>query len=130
LVLPHAQQDLKKLVLAFAPAQSKHVDAFDDITRGKGRGLIMLLRGPPGVGKALTAKSVAEIMEVPLYVLSAGDVETNSDRVEDILRDILIIVLRWGAVLLPEKADVFVDSHDKIDLERYELVAIFLRLLE
>lgn len=33
----------------------------------------MLLAGPPGVGKTLTAESVAETLKVPLYMMSAGD---------------------------------------------------------
>ncbi|OJJ38081.1 hypothetical protein ASPWEDRAFT_179685 [Aspergillus wentii DTO 134E9] len=130
LVLPNTQQDLKKLILAFAQSQSRRQDAFDDVIQGKGRGVIMLLRGPPGVGKTLTAESVAEVMKVPLYVLSAGDLGTNSSRVEDSLKDILCMVPRWGAVLLLDEADVFMEARDKTDLERNELVSIFLRLLE
>lgn len=37
------------------------------------RQMIMLLAGPPGVGKTLTAESVAETLKVPLYMMSAGD---------------------------------------------------------
>lgn len=130
LVLPHAERDMKKLILAFARSQSKRSDSFDDVIQGKGRGVIMLLRGPPGVGKTLTAESVAEVMKVPLYVLSAGDLGTSASRVEDSLKDILNMVPRWGAVLLIDEADVFMEARDSTDLERNELVSIFLRLLE
>lgn len=99
LVLPHAQQDLKQLILAFADAHSEHLDCFDDIIQGKGRGVIMPLSGPPGVGKTLTAESVAEVMKVPLYVLSAGDLGTSPSKIEDSLKDILSIVPKWNAVL-------------------------------
>lgn len=130
LVLPHAQQDLKQLILAFAESQSNHDGGFDDIIQGKGRGVIMLLSGPPGVGKTLTAESVAEFMKVPLYVLSAGDLGTNASTVEDSLKDILSIVPRWGAVLLLDEADVFMEARDSTDIKRNELVSIFLRTLE
>lgn len=130
LVLPHAQQDLKQLILAFADAHSEHLDGFDDIIQGKGRGVIMLLSGPPGVGKTLTAESVAEVMKVPLYVLSAGDLGTSASRVEASLKDILSIVPRWNAVLLLDEADVFMEARNSTDLERNELVSIFLRMLE
>src|SRR6266498_3481940 len=70
LVLP---EDQKELILAFAESQIKDKDSFDDVIQGKGRGIILLLSGPPGVGKTLTAESVAEMMRVPLYMLSAGD---------------------------------------------------------
>lgn len=59
LVLPHTQQDLKQLILAFADAHYEHLDSFDDIIQGKGHGFIMLPSGPPGVGKTLTTESVA-----------------------------------------------------------------------
>ncbi|RJE25045.1 AAA family ATPase [Aspergillus sclerotialis] len=130
LVLPHAQQDLKQLILAFAESQSKNIGDFDDIIQGKGRGVIMLLSGPPGVGKTLTAESVAEVMKVPLYVLSAGDLGTTASTVEDSLKDILSIVPRWGAVLLLDEADVFMEARNSSDLKRNELVSIFLRMLE
>ncbi|KAJ5574821.1 P-loop containing nucleoside triphosphate hydrolase protein [Penicillium hetheringtonii] len=130
LVLPHSQQDLKKLILGFAKAQSKSRDTFDDIIKGKGRGIIMLLKGPPGVGKTLTAESVAEVMRVPLYSLSAGDLGTTAENVERSLRDILKMVPRWGAIILLDEADVFMEARDTIDLARNELVTIFLRLLE
>lgn len=130
LVLPNSQQDLKRLILAFTRAQSKQTDTFDDVIQGKGRGTIMLLKGPPGVGKTLTAESVADVMRVPLYVLSAGDLGTDPESVESILRDILTMVPRWGAVLLIDEADVFLEARDKTDLKRNELVSIFLRLLE
>ncbi|KAJ5664204.1 P-loop containing nucleoside triphosphate hydrolase protein [Penicillium longicatenatum] len=130
LVLPHAQQDLKKLILGFVRAQSNHCDKFDDIIQGKGRGVIMLLSGPPGVGKTLTAESVAEVMKVPLYTLSAGDLGTTASKVERSLRDILKMVPRWNAIILLDEADVFMEARDTIDLQRNELVTIFLRLLE
>ena len=65
LVLPKEQ---KSLIRAFVESQVKYKDDFDDVIAGKGRGMIMLLAGPPGVGKTLTSESVAEDMRVPLYV--------------------------------------------------------------
>jgi hypothetical protein len=52
LVLP---DDQKELVLSFSESQVQNRAAFDDVISGKGRGIIMLLSGPPGVGKTLTA---------------------------------------------------------------------------
>ena len=54
LVLP---EDHKELILALAQSQVRHRDTFDDVIQGKGKGMIMLLSGPPGVGKTLTAES-------------------------------------------------------------------------
>ncbi|KAE8371149.1 P-loop containing nucleoside triphosphate hydrolase protein [Aspergillus bertholletiae] len=130
LVLPAEQHRLKSLILAIAKAQSKQMDTFDDVVQGKGRGVIMQLSGPPGVGKTLTAESVAEVMRVPLYVLSAGDLGTSAQNVEKSLKDILRMVPKWGAVLLLDEADVFMETRNSTDLGRNELVSIFLRLLE
>jgi SpoVK/Ycf46/Vps4 family AAA+-type ATPase len=103
---------------------------FDDIIEGKGRGIIMLLSGPPGVGKTLTAESVAENMQVPLYMMSAGDLGTTPNQVESKLTEILEIVSRWKAILLLDECDVFLEARSVHDLERNKLVSIFLRLLE
>jgi len=130
LVLPKEQEHLKDLILAFAKAQSKNLDNFDDVVQGKGRGVIMQLSGPPGVGKTLTAESVAEVMKVPLYVMSAGDLGTTAGSLERSLRDILRMVPKWGAVLLLDEADVFMEARNATDLDRNELVSIFLRMLE
>lgn len=130
LVLPREQQDLKDLLLAVARAQSQQLDNFDDVVRGKGHGIILQLSGPPGVGKTLTAESVAEVMKVPLYAMSAGDLGTHADAVEHSLKNILRMVPKWGAVLLLDEADVFMETRSSTDLERNELVSIFLRMLE
>ena len=54
LVLP---EDHKELILALTESQVAHKETFDDVIQGKGKGMIMLLSGPPGVGKTLTAES-------------------------------------------------------------------------
>ena len=54
LVLP---EDHKELILALAESQVQHRENFDDVIQGKGKGMIMLLSGSPGVGKTLTAES-------------------------------------------------------------------------
>ena len=69
LVLP---EDQKEIILALTESQREHRTEFEDVIQGKGMGMIMLLSGPPGVGKTLTAESVAENMKVPLYTMSAG----------------------------------------------------------
>jgi hypothetical protein len=79
LVLPKEQ---KSLIRAFVESQVKYKDDFDDVIAGKGRGMIMLLAGPPGVGKTLTAESVAEDMRVPLYMMSAGDLGLEPSGIE------------------------------------------------
>ena len=86
LVLPKSQ---KELILGFTESQRQFRDTFDDVIEGKGRGIILLLCGPPGVGKTLTAESVAEEMKVPLYMMSAGDLGLDPRHVESKLQGIL-----------------------------------------
>ncbi|KAF2093447.1 putative AAA family ATPase [Rhizodiscina lignyota] len=126
-----APPEQKELILAFAQTQAKNkAQGFDDVIAGKGRGIIMLLSGPPGVGKTLTAESVAEAMKVPLYTMSAGDLGTDPQGVENALKTILEMSTKWDAVLLLDEADVFLEARSTHDLERNKLVSIFLRLLE
>lgn len=127
LVLPTSQ---KELILSFAEAQVKHKDNFDDVISGKGKGIIMLLSGGPGMSKTLTAESVAENMKVPLYMMSAGDLGVKSSEVEASLTTILEMVAKWNAVLLLDECDVFLEARSAHDLERNKIVSIFLRTLE
>jgi hypothetical protein len=127
LVLP---EDQKELILSFAESQAMNQNIFDDVISGKGRGHITLLSGPPGVGKTLTAESVAENMKAPLYMMSAGDLGIDADTVERRLTDILEMIAKWKAVLLIDECDVFLEARSTHDLERNKLVSIFLRVLE
>ncbi|KAF1973128.1 P-loop containing nucleoside triphosphate hydrolase protein [Bimuria novae-zelandiae CBS 107.79] len=127
LVLPAAQ---KKLVLALSKTQAATANKFDDVVAGKGKGMILLLSGPPGVGKTLTAEAVSENMQVPLYMMSAGDLGTRPSSVEYNLASILELVAKWKAILLIDECDVFLEARSIHDMDRNRLVSIFLRLLE
>lgn len=127
LVLP---QDHKELVLAFAQSQVKNKNAFDDVISGKGKGIIMLLSGGPGIGKTLTAESVAEHMQVPLYSMSGGDLGGYASEVEENLAKVLQMVAHWNAVLLLDECDVFLEERSAHDIDRNRIVSIFLRTLE
>ncbi|OAQ97799.1 hypothetical protein LLEC1_02557 [Akanthomyces lecanii] len=123
-------QERKKLILAFAESQVKHRDSFDDVVKGKGRSIVMLLSGGPGIGKTLTAEVVAEQMRVPLYTMSAGDLGSSSDDVDENLSKLMSMVSNWNAVLLLDECDVFLEERTAADLERNRIVSIFLRTLE
>ncbi|KAK8242946.1 P-loop containing nucleoside triphosphate hydrolase protein [Phyllosticta capitalensis] len=127
LVLPN---DYKRVIWAFVDAQLSLKDDFDDVIKGKGKGIIMLLSGAPGTGKTLTAESVSEAMKKPLYSMSAGELGTTADDVERNLGRVLELSTKWGAVLLLDECDVFLEKRSPADLARNKLVAVFLRLLE
>ncbi|KAK7994126.1 Mss4-like protein [Apiospora arundinis] len=85
-----------------------------DLIRGKGKGLIMLLHGAPGVGKTTTA----------------GDLGTTARDVEQELEKNFSLESRWGCILLLDEADVFLSARERKDFKRNGLVAVFLRVLE
>lgn len=120
----------KKLVKALVTEHISSKNDFDDIIKGKGKGLVLVLHGPPGVGKTLTAECVAERCKRPLYVVSSGDLGTDSLTLDERLTQILDMASTWRAVLLIDEADVFLERRSLHDMERNALVSIFLRVLE
>ncbi|KAI5812977.1 P-loop containing nucleoside triphosphate hydrolase protein [Pyronema omphalodes] len=127
LVLPAAQ---KTLIKALVETHVKGQSRFDDFISGKGRGLVAILHGPPGVGKTLTAESVAHAAKRPLYCVSSGELGTEASELEKNLAVILDMASSWKAVVLLDEADVFLEKRSEHDLKRNALVSIFLRLLE
>ncbi|KAJ6188294.1 hypothetical protein N7519_003202 [Penicillium mononematosum] len=97
-----------------------------DLIAGKGNGLILLLHGGPGTGKTLTAESVAEIAERPLYRVTCGDVGIEPEDVEKYLESVLHLGKIWNCVVLLDEADVFLEQRGLEDLNRNALVSAFL----
>ena len=127
LVLPGGE---KELAWAFVENKSLSKSDFDDFIPDKGRGLIILMFGPPGVGKTFTAEAVAERSRVPLYSMSAGDLGIQPAEVEKALERALELCRMWNAMLLLDEADVFLGERTNESLARNELVSIFLTKLE
>ncbi|KAE8150938.1 hypothetical protein BDV25DRAFT_139371 [Aspergillus avenaceus] len=101
-----------------------------DIIRGKGRGLVILLHGAPGVGKTATAEAVALEFKKPLFPITCGDLGTTPEAVESTLKDVFRYAHLWDCILLLDEADVFLTQRDRINVERNALVSVFLRVLE
>ncbi|KAI1300902.1 hypothetical protein F5Y03DRAFT_363254 [Xylaria venustula] len=100
------------------------------LVRGKGSGLILLLHGPPGTGKTMTAESVAEHARKPLYRVTCGDIGTKPEAVEQYLKKVLTLGKVWDCVVLLDEAEVFLQERSLKDIERNALVSVFLRNLE
>lgn len=101
-----------------------------DLIQGKGRGLVVLLHGVPGVGKTATAEAVAMENKKPLFVVTCGDLGLSPSEVERNLTNMFRLAHIWDCVLLLDEADVFLSQRSKDDMKRNALVSVFLRVLE
>ncbi|KAK1752903.1 P-loop containing nucleoside triphosphate hydrolase protein [Echria macrotheca] len=146
LVLPDGYKDL---ILSFVESQLKEGDSFDDVINGKGGGLVILLAGDPGVGKTMTAESVAEKIHVPLVKMELSELpeattvttcescepgggtkkKARSD-LDDELTKAFEQAARWKAVLLIDECDIYLERRKDDNPQRNYLVSRFLRELE
>ncbi|KAF6816154.1 hypothetical protein CMUS01_12327 [Colletotrichum musicola] len=102
-----------------------------DVVEGKGQGLVILLHGPPGVGKTLTAETVALATGKPLLSVTTAEIGIEPKEAERNLTEIFQHASRWEAVLLIDEADVFLEERKGTkDIQRNSLVAVLLRVLE
>lgn len=123
LVLPLITKNLVSTLIT----QSKV--GFNDIIEGKGLGVGVLLGGPPGVGKTLTAEVFSEASEKPLYSIQAAQLGIKADDVEANLVQFLARGSRWKAIVLIDEADVYIRARDT-DMQHNAIVAAILRVLE
>jgi hypothetical protein len=123
---------VKALIGKFASEDGKVSPWPRDLVKNKGEGRIFLLHGSPGVGKTCTAECVAELTHRPLLSLTSGDISTNMTApcVERNLNHFLALGERYGALVLLDEADVYLEERRTKDLARNGLVSIFLRALE
>lgn len=61
---------------------------------------ISQILGPPGVGKTLTAESVALATGKPLLYISVADVGLSPDKVEENLVQVFKLAASWEAIIL------------------------------
>ncbi|KAN0071868.1 P-loop containing nucleoside triphosphate hydrolase protein [Elaphomyces granulatus] len=120
----------KDLVLSFVENHRGTKQSMDDVIKGKGQGLIILLSGPPGTGKTLTAEAVADRTRRPLFYLQAEDLGINVASLGVNIKKVFEMATEWNAVILLDEADVFMAERCPNDIARNELVSIFLRELE
>lgn len=55
--------------------------------------------------------------------MTAGELGTSADSVEESLSDILELCTKWNAILLLDEADVFLEKRTSDHLERNKLVS-------
>jgi len=102
-----------------------------DVVKGKGQGLVLLLHGPPGVGKTLTAETIAEATGKPLLIVSVAEIGLNASNAERNLERMFTLAGAWEAILLVDEADVFLENRVQYgDPNRNALISVLLRVLE
>jgi hypothetical protein len=115
---------IKALIGKFASADGKVSPWPSDFVKNKGEGRIFLLHGSPGVGKTCTAECIAELTHRPLMCLTSGDINTmNAASVEKNLNYFLDLGERYGAIVLLDEADVYLERRRAKDLYRNGLVS-------
>lgn len=73
---------------------------------------------------------MAEKQKRPLYTVSCGEIGTEPETVEKRLNEVFNYAVAWGAILLMDEADIFLQERDIHNVKRNALVSIFLRELE
>ncbi|RDL34328.1 uncharacterized protein BP5553_07456 [Venustampulla echinocandica] len=86
-------------------------------------GLVIVLHGPPGVGKTLTAESVAEFTEKPLIVLRVSSLLTDGGDFSGSISEFLGYADRLGAIILLDEADAILESRSYEDIKRNGMVS-------
>lgn len=101
-----------------------------DFIKNKGEGVVVLLHGPPGVGKTYTVETIALSTGRPLIALTIGDLGTKEDSVEASLTKWFSFAHKWRAILLLDEADIFLERREHKDIGRNGIVSAFLRKME
>lgn len=96
-----------------------------DFIRGKGRGVVILLHGAPGVGKTATAEAVSYAYNKPLFPITCGNLGIEPKAVEDNLTELFRLANLWDCILLLDEAEIFLSPREKRDhnLQRNALVS-------
>jgi SpoVK/Ycf46/Vps4 family AAA+-type ATPase len=121
-------------------------EGFKDVVAGKGQGLTVLLHGPPGSGKTLTAgmcslpcrecvanatsEVISEHSQKPLLRITSGDLGTEPGAAEKKLQEYFTLAHAWKAILLLDEADVFLSRRTTGDIVRNAFITVFLRSME
>ncbi|KAF8241487.1 P-loop containing nucleoside triphosphate hydrolase protein [Wilcoxina mikolae CBS 423.85] len=89
-----------------------------------------MLHSPPGLGKTLTAETISEHSQRPLYVVTSGELTIEAATMEKQMQKIFRVGEKWRAIVLIDEADVMMSKRSAGTLETNAIVSVFLRLIE
>ncbi|KAI0459792.1 hypothetical protein F5B21DRAFT_498949 [Xylaria acuta] len=97
----------------------------------KDRGLVVLLHGPPGSGKANCVKAAAESASPArlVYHIRGGEPPSEPEKFASFVRNSLELANRWNGVVLFEDAEIYLSERDG-DMNRSRIVSLFLNILD
>nr|OQO20494.1 hypothetical protein B0A51_12123 [Rachicladosporium sp. CCFEE 5018] len=130
LEIPTGHKNIVQSLIQSHSVKNKSTETHFDIVRDKGKGVILLLHGVPGVGKTATAECVAASTGKPLLPITCGDLGLTPKEVETTIENAFQLAQAWDCVLLLDEANIFLAQRTNQDIERNALVSVFLRALE
>ena len=101
-----------------------------DVVQNKGEGQVVLLHGPPGVGKTYSVECIAQSTGRPLIALTMDDLLDGRNEIDEKLQKWFTLAEHWDAILLLDEADILLERRITRDIERNAIVSVFLRRLE
>ncbi|KAH8593771.1 P-loop containing nucleoside triphosphate hydrolase protein [Bisporella sp. PMI_857] len=124
-------QDRKDTLIRLASSNSRRIQAekSKDVIEGKGKGIVFLLHGPPGVGKTLTAEVLSEYTKRPLLKVNLGRIASHN-KWEQSLERIFSNAEDWKAILLIDEAEIVLEKRTFERMTQNSWISVFLRKLE
>ncbi|KAK4040152.1 hypothetical protein C8A01DRAFT_15915 [Parachaetomium inaequale] len=91
---------------------------------GLGNGVVRHFQGPPGVGKALVAFSLAADFQRPILLLCSADLGREFATCKENLALYSELSLRWGAILVLAEAEDILEARQRDDMTRNTVIGV------
>ena len=107
-------EDEKDLLLSMVRSHADSPVDFESILDKKGKGTLVCLNGPSGMGKTAIVEALTERAHIPLYSISTVEIirdwNENYKTVEGGFLDALERCRKWNAIMLIKDIDYLLDK--------------------